>query len=84
MGINHFASQIQGFLFPVQIGTSSLAEPLPGTDTNALGVRMRSYQAQPFHIKIEPIYIPSILDSVFYTSPKPVSACWETMRDEKA
>lgn len=43
MGINHFVSQIQGFLFPVQTGTSSVAEPLPGTDMNALGVRMRSW-----------------------------------------
>lgn len=42
MGMSHPASQIQEFLIPVQMGPSSPAETLPGTDT-CPGARTRPW-----------------------------------------
>lgn len=40
MGMSHPASQIQGLLISVQMGSSFLGETLPGTNTDALRAQM--------------------------------------------
>lgn len=80
-GGNYPASQIQGFLIPVQMGVTSSAETRSGTTTGVPGARLDNNLGHTLHTKYGVHECLNILDDTSF--PKPRSCCYAAMRAEK-